>query len=93
MDARAQRREYNDLYRAHQATTTQDALKMEMMLSMFAQNNSPAPPPPAQSQTHVFAPQQSIAGHAAGRHRENYGNARQGQVSPRASSFVRFASH
>lgn len=37
---RAQRREYNDLYRAHQATTTQDALKMDMMLSLLASQNA-----------------------------------------------------
>ncbi|KZV82179.1 hypothetical protein EXIGLDRAFT_730111 [Exidia glandulosa HHB12029] len=44
---RAQRREYNDLYRAHQATTTQDAFKMDMMLSLLAaqQNQAPGPNP------------------------------------------------
>lgn len=40
---RAQRREYNDLYRAHQATTTQDALKMDMMLSLLAAQNAGGP--------------------------------------------------
>ncbi|KAH7090101.1 hypothetical protein BKA62DRAFT_789369 [Auriculariales sp. MPI-PUGE-AT-0066] len=65
---RAQRHEYNELYRAHQATTTQDALKMEMMLSILAANNNQTQAPI----NNPFTQQPRLRG-------ENYGTAAAGR--------------